>query len=290
MGSTWDGIAPGDADIELDFSSGDIDPPVFELKQASGKWILGFKGDASGRYCWHVHLQVKNKISLACHRKYVIIYPSVPFAKTCPTTPALNIPAGTDNCPTGQIRDSYVSKCKDGCSAQEFHDEINKNCKKKCSSDKNLDTKKNVCIPRNQCSSNEFWDSNTQACSKDYFRLRIQGKPSETTLKYAVDFKNNDKILLSPPLKPANLKTYTKIFLENYKEPQDFTYEVKYSETDHKITVGLTVVRAIAKSTVSIHFLLPEKLTLESNGEANCQTEASSKFPKVSPIELEALD
>jgi hypothetical protein len=134
VGSTWDGIAPGYTDIELDFSSGDIDPLVFELKQASGKWILGFKGDASGRWCWHVHLQVKNKISLACHRKYVIIYPSVPFAKTCPATPVQNVPTEPDNvptepdnvptepdnCPIGQIYDSYVSKCKDGCSTQEF--------------------------------------------------------------------------------------------------------------------------------------------------------------------------
>ena len=113
---------------------------------------------------------------------------------------------------------------------------------------------------------------------------------SGTTITYAVNFKNNERILLSPPLTPANLKTYTKIFLENHKELQDFTYAVKYSETDHKITLGLTVVTAIAKSTVSIHFLLPEKLTLESNGEANYQTEGSSEFPKVSPSELEALD
>ena len=147
-----------------------------------------------------------------------------------------------------------------------------------------------MCIPSNRCSSNEFWDSETQACSKDYFSLKVKGKPSGTTITYAVNFKNNEKIKLSAPLTPANLKTYTKIFLENYTHPEDFTYEVKYSETDHKITVALTPVKEIAKTTVSIHFLSPEKLILESNSKANPQTEGSSEFAKVSPTELEALE
>ena len=61
MGSTWDGTAPGAADIQLDFSNGNNDPLVFELKQESNVWILDFKGDASGRWCWHIRLIVKDK-------------------------------------------------------------------------------------------------------------------------------------------------------------------------------------------------------------------------------------
>jgi hypothetical protein len=292
VGSTWDGTAPGDTDIQLDFNGGQVDPLVFELKQASGKWIMDFKGDASGRWCWHVRLRIMDKNTLACRRQYFIIYPSNPYANTCPATPALNVPApaSSDTCPTGQIYDTYESKCKDGCSAQEFYDEINKQCKKSCSSDQILDTKKNVCIPKNRCASSEFWDSSTQACSKDYFSLGVKGKPSNTTITYSVNFKNDSKILLSPPVTSANLKTYTKIFLENYEESQDFTSQVLYSETDHKITVSITPIKEIAKTTVSVHFLLPEKLILKSNGKANPQSEASSEFAKVSPSELEALE
>jgi hypothetical protein len=304
--STWDGTTPGDADIHLDFGGGQIDPLVFELKQASGKWIMDFKGDSSGRWCWHVRLRIMDKNTKACYRKYAIVYPSDPYAETCPSTPALNVPApaptparaptpapkpaGPDSCPTGQIYDSYESKCKDRCSAQEFYDQINKQCKKSCSSDQILDTRKNVCIPRNRCPSSEFWDSIIQACSKDYFSLKVQGKPSGTSLTYRVNFRNNERILLSEPLTPANLKTYIKIFLEKYNEPEDFTYEVNYSETDQEITVALTVVKAITKTTVSVHFLLPEKLILKSNGKANPQTEASLEFAKVSPDELEVLE
>ena len=78
--------------------------------------------------------------------------------------------------------------------------------------------------------------------------------------------------------------------MENYKELEDFTYEVKYSETDNIITVGINVAKAIAKTTVSVHFLLPGKLILESNAKANLQTEGSLEFAKVSPSELEALE
>ena len=297
VGSTWNGTAPGDTDIELDFSSGEIDPLVFELKQASGKWILGFKGDASGRNCWHVRLIVRDKNTKACYRKHVIIYPRVPYAKICPATPALNVPApttgsgGVNNCPTGQIYDSYESKCKEGCSALEFYDSINHQCKKICSSDQILDTKKNECIPRNQCPSNEFWDSSTQACSRIFFSLKAQGTPSGTTLTYSVNFRNNSKISLSPPLTPTNLKTYTKIFLENYSEPEDFISDIKYSEIDQKIAIAITLMKEITKTTVlSVHFLSPSKLLIGPNSQPNHQTETSVKFPKVSVSELAVLE
>jgi hypothetical protein len=92
VGSTWDGTAPGDADIKLSFGYAWTDPLVFELKQAQGKWIMGFKGDTSGRWCWHVRLRIMDKNTKACRKQYFIIYPSNPYAKTCPATAALNVP------------------------------------------------------------------------------------------------------------------------------------------------------------------------------------------------------
>ena len=201
----------------------------------------------------------------------------MPYAKACPATPALNAaaaaaaapaptPTGPHDCPTGQIYDAYSHTCKGSCSPQEFHDSVNHQCKKSCNSAYILDTVKNECLPRNQCQSNEFWDSSAQACSSNFFSLKPQRDPSGPTLTYLVNFRNDSKISLSPPLTAANLKTYTRISLEGFTEPGDFTSAIKYSEESQKIVVEISLVKDVKKSTVvSVFFLSPKKLVLESS-------------------------
>ena len=66
VGFTWDGPAPGEADIGLIIEVADVDPVVFEVQSPSGTRYLDFKGDTSGRYCWHVKLRAKNNTTGAC--------------------------------------------------------------------------------------------------------------------------------------------------------------------------------------------------------------------------------
>lgn len=66
MGVAWDGPPPGDADVGLDLEVDSVDLVVFEVSSHGGTRYLDYKGDASGRYCWHVKLRAKNKSTGAC--------------------------------------------------------------------------------------------------------------------------------------------------------------------------------------------------------------------------------
>ena len=106
-----------------------------------------------------------------------------------------------------------------------------------------------------------------------------------------MNFRNDSKISLSPPLTATNLKTYTRISLEGLTEPGDFTSAIKYSEESQKIIIEITPVKDVKKSTVvSVFFMSPKKLVLELNSQPNLQTEANIEFRNVSIRELEALE
>jgi hypothetical protein len=62
----WNGPAPSDADFGLSLEVDNVDPVVFEATNDSGTRYLDFKGDESGRYCWHVKLRAKNLSTGAC--------------------------------------------------------------------------------------------------------------------------------------------------------------------------------------------------------------------------------
>ena len=66
VGFAWDGAAPGDSDVGLSLEVDNVDPVVFEVQNISGTRYLDFKGDASGRYCWHVKLRAQNLSTGAC--------------------------------------------------------------------------------------------------------------------------------------------------------------------------------------------------------------------------------
>ena len=56
LSGEWGGVEPEGGDVELEVIWGDVDPVVFETREVGGNWFLDFKGDVSGRWCWHVRI------------------------------------------------------------------------------------------------------------------------------------------------------------------------------------------------------------------------------------------